>query len=182
MRLCKVASARVLTGVFLATTLTLMPLDEASANAREDQIKAAVLYEISKMTTWPASSTDSDLVICFMRDNSLFEAANTIEGLLSNGRTLALMKINNLRNIDDCAILVFGASDPKRMKNNLRIVSDKPVLTVGSDNSFMEHGGTIRLFVKNNRVGFAVNENAAVLGGLELDPKLLSAADSVVSI
>jgi hypothetical protein len=59
----------------------------------------------------------------------------------------------------------------------LERVKDKPVLTIGDSDRFLQLGGVIRFRQIDSRLRFEINQEAATRGGLRISARLLALGD-----
>ena len=71
------------------------------------------------------------------------------------------------------AVLFVSRSLDKELKEVLRRLGSQPVATVGESDHFAGGGGIFGFFIKENKVRFEVNVDAARRAGLKISAKLL---------
>lgn len=147
----------------------------------QDDVEAAYLYNFAKFVTWPATAKSDVLNVCILGKDSFGNALDQIvAGEAINGRHLAVLRLPNEHSVGPCAILFIGESESSHLDRDLSAVAQLPILTVSDLPEFMEDGGTIQLVLKENRVRFEVNLNAARKCGIALSSQLLKVATKVV--
>ena len=80
----------------------------------------------------------------------------------------------------DCQILFLGKAQGKRIPMLVAGLRNAPVLTVGETEDFLGAGGMVCFLLKENKIRFAVNLDAAEAAGLKIGSRLLVLAQSVV--
>ena len=102
---------RILTAL-LALVFVLGGLPTAwSAEARVKQVKAAFVLNIARFSSWPEASFvdgDSPVRLCLL-DESLTEAASTIDGKMVAGRHLKVDVIKQFNGGETCHLLFIGS-------------------------------------------------------------------------
>jgi hypothetical protein len=146
----------------------------------EHRLKAAFLYRFPQFVEWPAQATAgrTTLDMCVLGpdpfDGVLEELA---EGEQLEGRALKVRHPEGDR-IDDCHILYLPATQARR-REILRRLNDAPILTVSDAPTFLDEGGMIQLFLRENRLRFNINAGAAEKARIRLSAQLLRLAQTV---
>ncbi|WAK02892.1 YfiR family protein [Methylobacter sp. YRD-M1] len=148
---------------------------------RELTIKAAYLFRLSLFVEWPPSRlnpTGSEpMHFCVADDQAMLESLKTVlAGKSINQHKIEVIEVQPRDNLSACHLLYL----PRHIqtpKPFLQAVASHPVLTVGETEAFYRQGGMIYLYNKENRIRFAINEQAAKGAGLELRAQLLHLAD-----
>ena len=78
-----------------------------------------------------------------------------------------------------CHILFISSSEEKRLAKILEILKDSSVLTVGEMKQFAQSGGMVNFTIKENKIRFEINVDAAVRAELKISSKLLKLAEIV---
>jgi hypothetical protein len=152
-----------------------------SEPSKEDQVKAAYIYNFIQFTDWPAKALPQDsspLVVSAICGDSLSKA---IENALS-GKSLASHPIVYKRvtpdKLDsaDCNVLIVCGDDPKLIDQTVGLSRKKNILTVGDNAEFCSLGGIIRFYKEDNFVRFEINVKEAEKNNLRISSKLLKLA------
>ena len=145
----------------------------------EHAVKAALLLNFAKCTDWPSASSQARrpfVSICVLgRDPFGPVLDETLRGRSVAGRPLVVKRYDTREGSASCNV-VFVASAPDRLQQDLRALADEPVLTVGETAGFAARGGIIGLIVEGDFVRFEVNLTAAGRARLQLSSKLLGLA------
>jgi hypothetical protein len=170
-------------GVFAGT------IDKSKAN----KIKAGLLYNMTKMVTWPENSfvDDKPVSILFLGkdDNeigSYFESQVRSRSLTVKGRKISVKQISQTE-LDDvvrekikkCHILFIMSSYKGPILKLLHAIGNRPVLVVGESSSFPEEGGMIGLSIEKKRVSISVNLDAVKNTDLKISAQFLQHAKIV---
>ncbi len=147
------------------------------------QIKAVFLYNFAIFVTWPESAFESDsspLCYCVIDAPLLASTLETvIHGETINGRPLILR--HPVENLDRCHILFINTRNNKRLREILRTVQSRNVLTVSDRKDFSNRGGMITLTHRNKRIHPIINLDAVQRVKLHISSKLLRLASLVGS-
>jgi hypothetical protein len=162
----------------LLTALLVVALP-AGADAQEAsleyRVKAAFLLNFTRFIDWPSAATGDGgpLTICVAERNPFGAAlASTAAGETSGGRPIATIIVDN--DVTPCQVLFVprGVSAAR----HLRRVGDRPVLTVGEADDFIEQGGVVNFVLEAGRVRFEINPKAAERHQLKVSSRLLGLA------
>jgi len=150
----------------------------------EHKVKAAFLLNFTRYVSWPTGAFDDDVTpieICVLgRDpfGSLLD--RTVAGRSSQGRPVRVRRPANAREAGACHEVFISAAESERQPDLLATLRDKPILTVGETDEFLEQGGLVRLVVVDNAVRFEINATAAARSDLRIGARLLGLARRVM--
>jgi len=150
----------------------------------EYQIKAAFIYNFAKFVEWPQTvfENDSDsIIICIAPNNDpdsdvFFSLNNKTVG----GKKIKVRICDNIKDIGDCQILFLDSTNPKFIQDVLRTVKDRSILTVGHIKGFTQEGPIINFFIKDGKLRFEVNLDAARRTGIKLGSQILVSAENII--
>ena len=161
--------------VLAALVLATAKVHADDVQRREDQFKAAYLFNFAKFVEWPASAPADTLTVCFLGGEGVLEAlANGIEAKRVGARKLIARQLEQPATVQDCEVLYADAAsvDPS-------LGAGLPVLTVSDAPQFAANGGMIELFTENHRLRFVINVANVHRAGLRISSDLLKLAASV---
>jgi len=182
--------------LIIAIVLSLIGLNAYAGDidkSKANKIKAGLLYNMAKMTTWPESSfiNGEPISILFLGKDyneigSYFESQIRSRSLTVKGRKLAVKEIARTE-LDDvvreelkqCHILFIMSSYKGSIMELLLAIGDRPVLVVGESSSFPKEGGMIGLSIEKKRIGISVNLDAVKKNDLSISAQLLQHAKIV---
>jgi hypothetical protein len=142
---------------------------------REDQFKAAYLFNFAKFVEWPPSAAANTLTVCFLGGEGVQEAlASGIDAKRVGSRKLIARQLEQPATVEDCEVLYADAAsvDPS-------LGVGLPVLTVSDAPQFAANGGMIELFTENHRLRFVINVAHVHKAGLRISSDLLKLAARV---
>lgn len=156
---------------------------ETKGGLSEQELKAAALNQVVHFVRWPSGAfldANSPLTIGIFGEDPF----GTLIDELVRGETVSGHPIRVVRCFTPeaaAACHVVYVSDPEHASVDrlLRALGDRNVLAVGDDEAFVEHGGTISLTVRNNRIRILVNLESAKKSNVTLSSKLLRLAEIV---
>lgn len=142
---------------------------------REDQFKAAYLFNFVKFVDWPAGAPVDTLTVCFLGGQGVREALdNGISAKYVSARQLIARQLESPATAASCQVLYADAASASKA-----IAAGLPVLTVSDAPQFAKNGGMIELFTENHRLRFVINVANVNRSGLRISSDLLKLAANV---
>ncbi|WP_035237327.1 YfiR family protein [Desulfobacter vibrioformis] len=160
-----------------------------SQHLGEYTVKAAFVYNFTKLIQWPETAFDSggkNFKIAVFGDEHLKEDFRTIDGKTSAGRIISVQypdpkaeddKGGYKKTLAESQIVFI--SRHTRLEQVSRILNDignRPVLTIGEDKNFSRVGGIIQFFTRNDHLHFEINIKSAEAHQLKFSSRLLKLA------
>lgn len=149
----------------------------------EYQVKALCLVNFARYTEWPTtafSDTNAPLVIGIVGESPL---QSSLQSAASDkkigGRSVVIRALKAEADYDKCQIIFISTSETKRLAEIIGRVKEKPILTVGEAEPFLQQGGIINFAMRDGRVRFDIDLNATHQAGIQISSKVLSLADGV---
>ncbi len=169
----------------LLGALSFSGVHAATPHIKEHQLKARYLDGFTLFVEWPTGtfeSTSESLNLCVLGDNPFGRALDILVRKRSSRKTRKShpQKIHYLRRGDDvshCHLLYFSDFEESYVYQVLSQLKGKSILTVSSLTRFVEHGGMIQFYVRDNKVRFLVDPHTLRDEGLKIDANLLRVAD-----
>jgi hypothetical protein len=159
--------------------LAAAPMAQAddSEIAREDQLKAAYLFNFAKFVEWPAGAT-APIRVCFIGAPGVHESlTESVAGKKIGARTIVTRMLQIAETRIGCDVIYFDVALDVNVL--LQAAAGSTALTVSEANDFTRHGGIIRLFKHDNRLRFDINLDNARRAGLKISSNLLKLASRV---
>lgn len=148
---------------------------QASGPLKEEQLKAAFLYNILKFVEWPPQSVDPNtpITIGIMNDEVLRNELETIVKTRTlNGRSIAIKAVAGLEDATSVEMLFIPAEAEQQFTPLWPAIRELPVLAVGESAWFAKLGGTIRFTRVNDKLRFEINMASAEHAGLKISAQL----------
>ena len=152
-----------------------------NSQSKVSELKAAFLFNFAKFVQWPSDESDGNdttFVIGIIGDNP-FEGRlkSIIEGRRIRKQKVKVLEVNDYDSLETCNILFISSSDNNEFNEIIKVIADKPVLTVGEQAGFTKAGGIVNFYLKDNMVRFKINVKAAAKANLNISSKLLKLAE-----
>ena len=143
-------------------------------------VKAALVLNFAKFTTWPVdafSGPDAPIELLVFGDAAHIEAFAGIDGRAVGMRKIRVRLMKSGQSADNCHMMFFDQSvDRARLTSILAETAKRPVLTIGERPDFIQSGGIINLFNKNERFHFEIRPAAANMRDIKISSRLLKLA------
>ena len=167
----------------MITVLILLPMVckalAAEADSLEYAVKATYLYKFAGYVDWPPKSfaaPDSPFSLCIAGDDPFGATLDTaVQGQRIGGRPVVVRRLKTVGRDSGCQILFVGGPDPQRAQM-IDAVRGSGVLTVTEGADAGGATGIINFVIRDNRVRFDIDQEAAARNGLSISSKLLSLA------
>lgn len=152
------------------------PLQAQERKHGEYEVKAAFLYNIGKFVEWPEKPGErgEHLVLGVLGDDPFEGCLDALQGKKLRGKKIVVKRITSFHGAKTCNILFIAASEKERINLILKELANKPILTVGDTDSFAAKGVMINFYIDNNRIRFAINNEAAKRANLRIHSNLLT--------
>lgn len=146
----------------------------------EYELKAAFIYNFALFVGWPADARkDGPFVLC-VAGRDLFGAAfDPLEGKPVRSQKLVLRRIDGMQELGDCHMLYIAPAEEIRLDQILGLAAGRPILTIADTEGWHGRGVMINLAMRQGRLAFDINLDAARRAGLEMSSRLLRLAGSV---
>ncbi len=159
------------------------PLEAETGVSKEYQIKAVFLFNFAQFVTWPPaafSQPDEPFRIGVLGndpfDGFLDEAVN---GEKVDGHPLVIRRYSSVEDAKECQILFISSSESQKMESILSGLRGLNILTVGDTEGFIRDGGIVRFVIKDNKIHFRINPEAAKSAELTISSQVLRLAEIV---
>ena len=161
--------------VALVTLIFLFSVP-AWASISAEKIKAAYINQFTHYISWPDSSGSKDdrLSICILGKGIVGEALKPLDK--TPGAKIAVSQLFKLNEVDGCHMLYITEPASGSMKQTLKYLSGKPVVTISSREHFVANGGMIGFVIINNKVRLEINLDVCRRSNINISAKLLEVA------
>lgn len=147
--------------------------------ASEYEIKATFLYNFAKFTNWPPdklAAHDSFSICVIGKDPFQGSLKQLAKGKVIKDHELQIRSLSSFEDVKSCHVLFIAQSENKNISEILKKIQSSRILSVAESTDFLQQGGHIQFFVKEDKVGFEVNLPALEREGLKIDARVLNIA------
>lgn len=147
------------------------------------RIEAAFLRNFAHYVSWPANAfadERSPWRVCIIGDDPFGDILDeTLRGRQEQGRAFLIVRGDAAASVRSCHLVYVAHSSVEQRRKVLAEAANRPVLTIGATESFLDEGGIIR-FQVSDRVNFAIDLDHAGSASLKVPTKMLEVAHEVV--
>lgn len=144
--------------------------------AKEDNLKAAFIYNFTKYIDWDSSYLDRDFVVGVIGyspvSTSLTEIAKTNR---AKNKKIVIRYYNRPEDIGACNILFIAKALPFSLHSVLERV-EKGTLTISEEPDFAKQGTALNFIMVNGKLKFEANLRSIYSAGLSAGSQLLKLA------
>ena len=183
-------TARLLFCLLLIIFWISMPrasLSSDSQNPQKPKITALYLYNFLLFVDWPENASSDTIKMAIYGAPQVYEALKPMKGKTIKGKTLVVSSLTRPEDIDDsCQVLFVGDTETKILKDLLKKVNGKPILTVSDKAGFVGLGGMVSFKGpgdlrkdEKEQKRFIINLSAVRKSRLKIRSRLLRMSDIV---
>ncbi len=176
------AALPALLAVALLAPSGAVAADDMQSDLLALKVKAAVLFNLAKFVIWPADKLAADgapLRLCVLQPDpfgaTLIDATR---GKIVNGHPLQVAVISQADELRSCHLAYTAELTESRLQATLSAVVGSSVLVVHEHERTLRDG-SIRMYIRANKVRFEINAAQAERERLQLSSKLLGLSDVV---
>jgi hypothetical protein len=150
-------------------------------SAGEYELKAAMLYNLTRFVEWPPSAypdRQAPIILCILGQDPFGTSLTSIvsEQKASGGKAVEIRHIANDAGVRGCHVAYISSSERKSIAQTLSALKGSSVLTVGEMTQFAARGGMIQFSLEEKQVRFEINLEAASEANLKISSRLLMLA------
>lgn len=147
----------------------------------EHQVKAAFLLNFVKYVEWPAGALAGDgrLTVAVLGDEGGGQMEEWLAGKSAQSLRLVVRRVTSVADIGPAQVVFVGADALALLDPVLKSSAGRPVLTVTDSADAAAARAVISLFVREGRIAFGVNLDAAASARLRLSSRLIALAQKV---
>jgi hypothetical protein len=147
-------------------------------SAGEYEVKAAMLYNLTRFVEWPSSAypdAQTPTVMCILGQDPFGGSLTSIvtEQMAKGGRAVEIRRVRNDKSIHGCHVVYISSSERKSIAEIFSNLKGSSVLTVGEMAQFAARGGMIQFSLEEKQVHFEINLDAASRADLKISSRLL---------
>lgn len=174
--------------------LILIYTSSFSFQQNEYVIKSMFIIKAAEFISWPKSSgidkKGSTFKICIIGSTPLkreleevtsgkFIQDQIIPGKKIKGKKVEIIYSDDIDSIPECHIVFISKSHSSKLEDIIKILENKPILTVADSEGFASKGVMLNLVIRNNTVKYEINQAAIKKAKLKTDSMFLKYAISI---
>lgn len=170
--------ARVMT--LLVMLISFQP--SAAAVSQEYQVKAALIYKLTKFISWPqgALENNSHFGICLLGNDVFGAAMNELESRNTKGKPIKVMRFQQSNDITtQCQVVFIEQSKRAFLTPILTSLDPYSILTIGDFKGFAEQRGILEFRTVKGRTEFTINLSSLENANLQASAPLLGLAKTI---
>lgn len=153
-----------------------------SRRLAEQDIKAGLLYNFLRYTEWPSAAQGGRTIdVCLYGGDPFDGRLQPMAGRTVNQRVIAIRNARTIAELASCSLVFVNARERAAWPRLRDELSRRSILTVSDYDGFARAGGMLEFTRVRNRVGVAVNVDAASAANLRVQDRLLRLATIVSS-
>lgn len=167
--------------LFSCFTVVFAHEGERKPATPEYQLKAALLYKLTKFIEWPErDDSQQQFNICIIGDNVFGDALEPLKERQVSQKSIEINHYTQSDEIDRHCDLLFIEKSKQPFLSTILAKVDKPgILTISDIANFAEQGGIVELTLVNNKIGFRINLQSSKAAELSIAAPLLQLATIV---
>ncbi len=168
---------RLIAGIVLLATA--FAHGRAQTDADEYDIRAAMLFNITRFVEWPASKVNAQhpqIVVCIAGSDPIGPSFDHFLESQNNGKPIKVRHLNSIDSSDFCHVLYVSLHEQKNLKKLAPELAKNSVLVISERQNANSPDQTIGLPTIDEHVHIEVNLGAAKRAGITISSKLLRLA------
>lgn len=172
--------------IFIATALLLFAVtvhsQEQKLQLYEQKIKAGLVYNLLKYTTWPKESPleiNKQLRICIYGEDPFNGYLAPLEGRTAQQVPIFIRQIKSTKDVEQCNVIIVHQQQAQQLSELLDVIKGKNILTVSDIEQFAQLGGMIELAKEGDKISLYINKSAVTQAGLSIQDPMLKLAKIV---
>ncbi len=168
-------------------TMPRLSLSADPKNAPKEKITALYLYNFLLFVDWPENTASDTIKLATYGAPQVYEALKPMSGKTIKGKKLVVFSLTSPEDMDDCCQVLFvGDTETQAVRELLKKINGKPILTVSDKAGFIRLGGMV--FFKDpgglrkegkKQKRFIINLSAVRKSRLKIRSRLLRMSDIV---
>ncbi len=147
--------------------------------AGEYQVKAAMLYNLTKFVdrpNEPAGSDPTSFTACVIGRNPFGSSLEALNGKPVKGQKMHVSYLSGAEEIGTCQLLFVSSSEKRNLAAIIAAANRRSVLTVSDLDRFAASGGMIGFVEVEGKIRLEVNLDATQNANLKISSQLLTLA------
>jgi hypothetical protein len=174
----KIAALLLINFMLPLSALAQIQPASTSLTLYEPKLKAGLVYNFLKYTTWP-QNPEGRLEVCLYGGDSFNGYLYPLKGRTAQQYVISITSISSIPETAHCDFLFINKRASNAVPQILKFLQGKHVLTASDIPSFASQGGMIEFGMENQRISVNINQKAVNQAGLHIHDRLLKLAHIV---
>ncbi|MBK8817396.1 MAG: YfiR family protein [Methylococcaceae bacterium] len=171
---------KALSGLMLSASIVTTEPSVAAPSSEIQALTVAFLYNFMKLSEWPPQTITNEFTLCAIQSSDYSIDVDSLAGKEVQSYTLKIRHLMQGDSIEGCQLLYIPEDEkPIRLREWLKIMDKKPLLSVSSTPGFLDQGGMIELVSEGDHLLFEVNLTPVEQAGIKISSKMLQIAREV---
>lgn len=165
--------------VIITLCLAVPPASaEEKLQLYEQKIKAGLVYNLLKYTTWPQESGAGEgrLQICLFGGDPFDGYLSPLEGRTAQQAPIAVMQIRQVKQAESCSVVIIPRDQESILPELLKFLNGRHILTISDIRNFAKSGGMVELAKEGEKINMYINKNTVERAGLDIQGRMLRLA------
>ncbi len=162
--------------------LRVLPAGAEAMHLDEQKIKAGLVYNYLKYTTWPPRGSGAEgkyLSVCLYGGDAFAGALDPLDGRTAQQYTIHITHLSSKAGIANCDLLYIDRSQEGQLGDILTAAAQDNVFTMSDIANFARRGGMVGFSMQDQRIHMAINKRVAEKSGITIQPRMLRLGDLV---
>jgi len=147
----------------------------------EQKIKAGLVYNLLKYTTWPKAMHNGKLHICLLGGDPFDGYLSPLEGRTAQQTVISIHHVDEIEKTEKCHLVVIHNTQSNNLPALLEFLHAKSILTISDMKGFALQGGMIEMAKENEKISLYINKEATTQAGLTIEDPMLKLAKIVAT-
>ncbi len=171
--------------VFALALLALWPVcahaqDAARVRMQESKIKAGLVYNLIKYTSWPSDSVvvrKKRIVVCLLGGDPFAGSLDPLDGRTAQQYSIRIEHISHYTEALNCNVVIIYKRYAETLEETEQFFGGEPILTIGDTDGFARHAGIAEIAMKSDhRVHLTIHQSRMQKAGLTIDNRMMKLA------
>ena len=168
-------------------TMLRVSLSADPQNPQKQKLTALYLYNFLLFVDWPENAASDTIKLATYGAPQVYEALKPMKGKTIKGKKLVVFSLTKPEDMDDCCQVLFvGDTETQAVRELLKKINGKPILTVSDKAEFVGLGGMVSFKGQGDlrkdgkeQKRFIINLSAVRKSRLKIRSRLLRMSDIV---
>jgi hypothetical protein len=159
--------------VFILISITGF-CQQSQTQAREYDLKAAYIYNITKFIYWESIPPGNEFIIGVLGPSPIYAPlTNVVKGKTVNNKKIVVRQYNSVEELKNCSLLFIPKDTTIPLEKILSRANSEKILTISEKEGSGRMGAAINFINVNNKLKFEVNLRTLESIGLKASAQFL---------